>query len=149
MPRPFLSDRDWTFELCRDELWERISSFDQYRSWWPWLRRFDPDGGFSAGARWYCEVAPPMPYVVRFTVELDRVDAGGETRATVSGDIRGEAVLTVEDGSGDRSRARLRSRLAPANPMLRSVGRVARPLVEWGHDWVLDQGVRQFVATTR
>jgi hypothetical protein len=141
----FVSDRDWTFEVTPDELWSAMIETDRYPSWWPWLRRFDPGEGFETGARWHCEVAPPLPYVVRFSVTLDRIEHGSSARATVDGDVRGDALLTVEDLGGGRSSARLRSRLAPANPVLRNVGRVARPVVEWGHDWVLDQGRRQFV----
>jgi hypothetical protein len=143
--RPFRSDRDWTFEVGVDELWDRLSSYDRYCDWWPWLRRFDPDGGFADGASWACEVAPPLPYVVRFTVELERVEPGRAAFASVHGDVSGEAQLTVEPLTPTRSSARLRSRLAPSNPVLRGFGAVARPLVEWGHDWVLDQGRRQFV----
>ena len=145
MAPSFVSDRDWTFEVAPDELWSAMIETDRYPSWWPWLRRFDPGEGFETGARWHCEVAPPLPYVVRFSVTLDRIEHGSSARATVDGDVRGDALLTVEDLGGGRSSARLRSRLAPANPVLRNVGRVARPVVEWGHDWVLDQGLRQFV----
>lgn len=146
MPQPFLSDRDWAFDVDPDHLWGRIASVDEYARWWPWLRRFDPAGGLSEGAWWRCEVAPPLPYLVRFTVHLDHIEHGREAHATVTGDVRGEATLTVASTVHGGSRARLRSRLAPANPLLRSVGRMARPVVEWGHDWVLDQGRRQFVS---
>jgi hypothetical protein len=145
MSRPFASDRDWVFDVGPAELWSAMTEIESYPSWWPWLRRFDPGEGFEVGAAWRCEVAPPLPYVVRFTVVLDQIDAGSSARATVRGDVRGTAVLTVDDLGPDRSRARLRSRLEPAHPILRNVGRVARPMVEWGHDWVLDQGRRQFV----
>ncbi len=146
MARPFRSDRGWSFDVDVDRLWDRFTTVEQYVEWWPWLRSFDPADGFRTGACWRCVVAPPLPYVVRFTVQLDRIDEGRRVDATVRGDVRGGAVLTV-DGDGDGgSTARLRSELAPANPVLRSVGRVARPMVEWGHDWVLDQGLRQFVA---
>lgn len=145
MAPSFVSDRDWTFEVTPDELWSAMVETDRYPSWWPWLRRFDPGEGFETGARWHCEVAPPLPYVVRFSVTLDRIEHGSSARATVDGDVRGDALLTVDDLGDGRSSARLRSRLAPANPVLRNVGRVARPVVEWGHDWVLDQGLRQFV----
>jgi hypothetical protein len=37
------------------------------------------------------------------------------------------------------------SALRQANPLLRGFGMVARPLVEYGHDWILDEGRRQFV----
>ena len=145
VPRSFTSDRAWEFDVGTDALWDRLSTVDDYGHWWPWLRSFDPTGGFAVGARWRCEVAPPLPYVVRFTVHLDHIDDGREAAATVSGDVRGSARLTVQASDAGGSQARLRSELAPANPVLRSFGLVARPVVEWGHDWVLDQGLRQFV----
>ena len=145
VPPVFVSDRDWMFDVGADELWSTMTEIGRYPSWWPWLRHFDPGRGFETAARWRCEVAPPLPYVVRFTVVLDRIEEGSSVHATVDGDVRGLAELHLQDLGGGRSRARLRSRLAPAHPVLRNVGRLARPVVEWGHDWVLDQGRRQFV----
>ena len=146
MARSFRSDRGWSFEVGVDRLWDRFTTVEQYADWWPWLHAFDPVGGFRAGASWRCVVAPPLPYVVRFTVRLDRVEEGRRVDASVRGDVRGDATLTVGDDGRGGSTARLRSELAPANPVLRGVGLVARPMVEWGHDWVLDQGLRQFVS---
>lgn len=138
------SDRLWTFDLDADSLWGRMSDLDRYRGWWPWLREFDADGGFGPGARWRCTVAPPLPYVVRFVIDLERVDEGRSVTASVSGDITGEARLDVEPVDGTHSRAHLVSHLAPSNPVLRGFARAAGPLVRWGHDWVIDQGRRQF-----
>ena len=145
MPRAFDSDRRWDFDVPAEQLWDRIVAVDEYDSWWPWLRRFDPGPGVQPGAQWRCEVAPPLPYVVRFTVSFDRIVEHRSIETTVDGDVRGRARLLI-DSRGDRgSRARLVSSLAPAQPVLRAVGLAARPLVEWGHDWVLDQGRHQFV----
>lgn len=145
---PFRSDRTWQFDLAPDELWDRIASCERYPDWWPWLRSFDPSTGLTTGACWRCEVSPPLPYMVRFTVHIESIDRsrrGGRITASVAGDVRGGAELCIDpDGSG--ATARLRSALEPANPLLRGVGRVARPAIEWGHDWVLDEGRRQFVA---
>ena len=140
----FRSDRSWHFAVSPEELWDCLTVTDDYPQWWPWLRRFRPDGGFRRGARWSCTVSPPLPYDVQFSVLLDEVDPARRVSARVDGDVRGDAVLTVE-GDTSGCTARLRSNLAPTNPVLRSFGTVARPLVRWGHDWVLDQGQRQFV----
>jgi len=145
VPTTFDSNRCWDFPVSAEELWRRLSTVDDYASWWPWLRRFDPGPGFTRGAEWRCEVTPPLPYVVRFTVQLDDVEEGRSVRSTVAGDIRGTARLDLEPSGNGGTRARLVSSLAPAQPVLRVVGRAARPMVEWGHDWVLDQGRRQFV----
>jgi hypothetical protein len=144
MPAPFRSDRAWRFDVDRDDLWERIAAVGEYQAWWPWLRSFEPGDGLVAGSRWSCEVSPPLPYTVRFEIRLDRVEVGQAVESTVSGDIMGTARLTVGSGAGG-SRARLVSALQPANPLLRGFGLVARPLIERGHDWILDEGRRQFI----
>ena len=62
--------------------------------------------------------------------------------------IKGTARLTIE-GHGERSsRVRLVSSLVPVNPLLRSAAVLARPAIGWGHDWVLDHGLTQFVRHT-
>ncbi|HTN99832.1 MAG TPA: hypothetical protein VL068_04075 [Microthrixaceae bacterium] len=144
MAKAFISDRAWDFDIGPDELWERIASVNDYRSWWPWLRRLDAPSGLVEGAEWKCEVSPPLPYKVRFHLQLDMVKPGSEAHARVRGDIGGEALLTVVD-HGAGSTARLQSQLYPTNLLLRRAGQVARPFIEWGHDWVLDEGCRQFV----
>lgn len=144
MPGPFESDRAWTFVVPADELWSAIAAVDSYQRWWPWLRTFDAGAGLVAGETWRCVVQPPLPYHVRFSVVLHEIEPNRCADATVEGDVRGWARLTVDD-DGAGCRARLESALEPANPFLRRFARVARPLVKWGHDWVLDTGQREFV----
>jgi hypothetical protein len=144
MSRPFRSDRTWSFPVPQHELWDRIATVENYPTMWPWLRSFDGTDGLRDGAHWTCEVAPPLPYVVRFGIHFHDVDPGSLASTTVDGDIRGWARLDVHPTSSGCV-ARLCSELEPANALLRGFGRVARPVVEWGHDWILDQGRQQFV----
>ena len=140
------SDRRHRFDVDRDALWEAIASPADFARWWPWLRRFDGER-LAAGERWDCTVQPPLPYTLRFALEIDDVVPGELVTARVSGDLRGSARLEVRDLSGPqgpRSEIRLRSQLAPTNPVLRTFASVARPVVRFGHDWVLDTGVQQF-----
>jgi hypothetical protein len=142
------SDRRFRFSCSRDELWEAIVRTDHYRTWWPWLRKLDAGDGFVAGAKWQCVVQPPLPYRLQFTIALEEVDARARARATISGDIHGTAELFVDDVE-DGCEARMVSDLGPASPVLRTFAQVARPLVTWGHDWVLDQGAKQFRSGVR
>jgi hypothetical protein len=136
------TDRRYRFSFPTDEFWTRISQVDRYQSWWPWLRRFDADG-LCTGAMWSCTVQPPVPYVVRFSIALDDVVPEQSVSARVSGDIVGRATLSVErDGHG--CCARLVSDLEPDKQSLRVLSLVARPVVRFGHNWILDVGVRQF-----
>lgn len=137
------SDRRFTFEQPSDEVWAAIASTSAYTRWWPWLRRFEAEG-LVTGDVWTCHIQPPLPYFLRFTITLDDVVPGTSASATIEGDIGGTAELTLVPVEGGGSEVRLVSDLAPASGVLRAFALVARPLVVWGHDWVLAEGIRQF-----
>ncbi len=136
------SDRRYLFDAERAAVWAAIARTDRYQRWWPWLREFD-GASFSQGARWDCVVKPPLPYKLRFDVVLTEVVEGDVVRARIAGDITGSAELTASDHEAG-CELRLVSDLSPASGALRLVARVARPVVAFGHDWVLDTGARQF-----
>jgi hypothetical protein len=101
----------YTLPLSRDEVWSRISEVSSYRGWWPWLRAFDA-AALAEGDVWRCQVQPPVPYPVRFTVTLEQIEPPALVRASVHGDVVGDALLTLEEsgpvvdgaGSGGGSR---------------------------------------------
>jgi hypothetical protein len=155
----FVSDRRYRFAADRWSVWRTIGSVQEYRAWWPWLRRFEANG-LAAGDVWVCQIQPPVPYALRFTVTVERIDAPSLVVATVDGDVRGTARLDLEDdpadgpvdgveaaradGRGRGCEVRLRSTLVPANRTLRTVARLSRPVAQFGHAWVIDTGARQF-----
>ncbi len=139
------SDRRITFGVPPAEVWEALTRTGMYTTWWPWLRRLDAVG-LVAGDVWACHVQPPLPYSLRFTITLDEVVAGRSVRATVAGEIVGSAFVELCAAGGATTVVHFVSDLAPAAGMLRAFAAVARPLVTWGHDWVIDQGIGQFRA---
>jgi len=139
------SDRRFAFDQPPAQVWEVMARTSSYTTWWPWLRRLEATG-LVAGDVWSCHIQPPLPYFLRFTITLDEVVPGESARATVAGDIMGSADLTLAPTDDGGSVARLVSDLAPASAVLRGFATVARPLVVWGHDWVLGEGIRQFKA---
>jgi hypothetical protein len=141
------TDRTDDLPFDVESFWRRIEHVDRYRSWWPWLQRFDATT-LSRGARWVCTVRPPVPYSVTFTIALDEVVEPERIEATVSGDITGWARLTIAPARATCS-IRLVSELAPRSRMLRTLSWVARPVVRLGHDSILASGVRQFAERSR
>ncbi len=139
----FDSDRRYELPVSPAELWTALEQVDDYRTWWPWLRRFDAEA-LAPGHTWLAHVQPPIPYWVRFSVRIDDADAPRSIKATVSGDVVGDARLEISDHPGG-CEARLVSSLAPGNGFLKVVARMASPMVRFGHDWVLDTGARQFM----
>ena len=139
------SDRRITFDSPPGEVWEAMTRTGNYTSWWSWLRRIDASG-LVGGDVWACQVQPPLPYSLRFKITLDEVVEGRSVQATVSGDIIGAARVELSASGADATVIHFVSDLEPAAGALRAFAAVARPLVVWGHDWVIDQGVRQFRA---
>ncbi len=139
------SDRRITFDGSPADVWEAMTRTGTYTTWWPWLRHLDASG-LVAGDVWVCHVQPPLPYSLRFTITLDEVVEGRSVRATVAGEIVGSASVELIASGAASTVVHFTSDLAPAAGVLRAFAACARPLVTWGHDWVIDQGIRQFRA---
>jgi hypothetical protein len=136
------SDRRHRFAVPAEALWDAVVRVQDYRSWWPWLGGLEA-AAFAEGERWGCLVRPPLPYVLRFDLVLEEVQPPRFVTATIEGDLVGHAGLDILPDDGG-SELRLVSALSPANGALRLVARTMPMLVRFGHDWVLDTGVRQF-----
>ncbi len=138
------SERRFEFDAAPPALWAALGSVDDYPRWWPWLRRFEARA-LAPGEEWRCTVKPPLPYVVRFAIRFDEVEVERRIDATVEGDIEGPAQLLIEPSAGGSS-VTLTSSLRPTNTVLKAAALLGRPLVRYGHDWVLDIGAGQFAS---
>lgn len=145
----FESDRAWTLPASPAEVWAALERTDQYAQWWPWLDGADLPP-LRAGARARVRIAAPWGYRLRLEVAIDEVREGDVRRveATVTGDLCGSAAVEVTGGGeGGTSRLRLTWELTPGRALLRVLAVVAHPVLVWGHDRVLDAGLRQMSAT--
>lgn len=138
------SDRRFRFDATRPEVWDALARVDRYRCWWPWLHRFDGER-LASGETWRCLVKPPLPYRVSFSITVTDVVEHQSASARLAGDIVGTATITAaDDGAG--CLLRLVSDLTAIGGPARHIGRFAPWLAATGHDWILDQGIRQFRA---
>lgn len=139
------SDRRISFDRPPEQVWDAMTRTGEFTSWWPWLRRLDARG-LESDDVWACHVQPPLPYSLRFTITLGQVVPGRSVEAAVAGDISGTARVELEPTAGEGTEVHVVSDLVPAAGPLRAFARFARPLVVWGHDLIIDQGIRQFRA---
>ena len=139
---PFRSERRATFAEPPEVVWAALTDIGAYQRWWPWLTELEGDG-FEPGATWRCHVRPPLPYTLRFHLHLEEVEAPRFAVATISGDIEGHASVDLAAGP-DGTDLRLVSVLQSATRTLRLLADLGPPIVRFGHDWVLDTGLRQF-----
>jgi uncharacterized protein YndB with AHSA1/START domain len=138
------SDRRWDIDAGRDEVWTALTAVDQYRAWWPWLRRFEANA-FAQGERWRCTVKPQLPYRLHFDIVLQTVVERELAVAHLEGDLDGWARLSLDDDR-DGCQLQLISELEAVAGPVRVAARLAPRITSAGHDWVLDRGIRQFRA---
>ncbi len=106
------------------------------------MRTFDSPGLVEASAS-VCEVRAPVPYTLRFEVTILSIVPERLVVTRVSGDLEGPARLDLAAHS-EGSEAGLSWDLEVREPLLRAGAWAARPLMEWGHNWIIESGVRQF-----
>jgi hypothetical protein len=133
-------------------MWAVLEQTGDFRRWWPWLRELSGDG-LVPGGRNVCVVRAPIPYTLRFTVTVRELVPGRFVVADVDGDLAGPARLEIgpadepnpaeEPGGG--TTVRLTWEMELRRPVLRTAARFGRPVMEWGHDWVVANGMRQFL----
>lgn len=138
----FAFDRAWDFDVPVEQLWALFTDTASFSRWWPWLRQFTPVP-LEPGARTSCSIGPPLPYLLNVDLLVTDVTPTSAVDVTVSGDAAGPARLEVRDGHAG-STARLVWELEVQRPLLRMATTLARPLLQWGHDWVVTNGVEQF-----
>jgi hypothetical protein len=136
------SDRRFEFDHGRATVWTALSHVERYPLWWPWL---ECDGvSLAAGERWTCRVAPPLLYALEFELHVVETVTERLVRAELTGDLVGDARLSLAGDRDDACTLRLESTLAATAGPARLVARFAGPIARVGHDWVLDSGARRF-----
>lgn len=141
----FTYRRDYEFGLAPDRLWERLGEVDQFEGWWPWLSEFRLEGdGLSEGSVLRGVVTPPLPYRMRLEVELERCRPPHAIDASVRGDLVGQAQLRIRPRGDRGSTVGVAWTIEVRQPVMRLASRFGRPLLQWGHDRVVEVTVAGF-----
>jgi carbon monoxide dehydrogenase subunit G len=132
------------FAVPPAELWATIENTDRFEGWWGWLHDFQVEGpGLVPGSVLRGVVAPPLPYRMALRVVLANCRRPHRIDAEVHGDLEGVARLVLEpDGTG--THACVSWRIEMTQPAMRVAAGLARPLLRWGHDRVVDVTVASF-----
>ena len=139
-------NHEYRFGVAPELLWETLSRFDLYPSWWAWLRDFTAtpgDTGLVAGTELRGRVAPPLPGRLSVRVVLDNCRPGELIEATVYGDVRGTASLRFAPHA-EGTTVTADWTLQMAKSPLRVVTLLAPPVARWAHDQVVAMAVAGF-----
>jgi uncharacterized protein YndB with AHSA1/START domain len=136
--------RVYRFDLPPDRLWDRIEEVDQFELWWPWLTDFRIEGdGLSAGSILHGVVTPPLPYRMLLRVELVDCERPHAIDAAIGGDLIGDARLRLRPEPKGTT-AEVSWNVEMRQPAMRLASRIGRPVLQWGHDRVVEMTVAGF-----
>jgi len=143
--RPVMSyRRDHEFSVSPAELWKAMEEVDQFEGWWPWLEEFRLEGdSLESGAVLHGVITPPLPYRMRIRVELTRSDPPRHVEALIHGDLQGRASLELQ-ARGTGSSLEVAWEVEMMQRPMRLADRMAHPLMQWGHDRVVEVTVAGF-----
>jgi hypothetical protein len=137
-------DGRFTFPVPVAELWSSMAEFDCFSAWWSWLREFSVEGqGLQHGTVLHGVVAPPLPYRMRLDVVLGECVPERRITALVRGDLQGSAQITFLGGDAETHAHAVWTIEMMQRPM-RIAARMAKPLLRWGHDRVVEATVDGF-----
>ena len=88
-------------------------------------------------------VAPPLPYRMRIEVEVTECWAPRRMEALIHGDLEGEASLDIRP-VGTGSSVEVAWTVEMKQRPMRLADRMAHPLLQWGHDRVVEITVAGF-----
>lgn len=138
------TDRSYPLDDPPERAWDALTCVGDYQRWWPWLLSFEARA-LAPGERWRARIRVPMPWSLRFTIDIAAVSPPERVAATLTGDIEGTAAVTLER-AGTGATIRLHSDLAPRHPLLHVVHRLAPEVSRRLHDRVVDRAFRQFAS---
>lgn len=146
MPRrPIITYRGtYRFDVPPAEMWEIIQEVDQFETWWPWLENFRLEGGtLHNGAVLSGVVAPPLPYRMRIEIELTRWEPQRCIEALINGDLKGDAAIVLRH-EGEGTEVEVAWTVEMMQAPMRLADRFAHPLLQWGHDRVVELTIAGF-----
>jgi carbon monoxide dehydrogenase subunit G len=127
-------------------VWAALEDFCSGQSSSPWVRDLEVQGpGLCDGSVLRATIATPLPYRMKVVLEVQRCVPPGFIVGRVSGDLRGEAELALED-DGDDTWLELAWTLQLMQRSMRSATKFAGPILRWGHHLVVEHTVEMLKA---
>jgi hypothetical protein len=139
----------FAFSASPSAVWATMEEVDQFERWWAWLGHLTLEGdGLRTGSVLRGTVTPPLPYRMRIRVEVVQCVPGCLIKALVCDDLQGVAQLALNktDYGTDVD---VSWNIEMMQTPMRVAARVAHPLMQWGHDRVVEATVKNFEAEVR
>jgi hypothetical protein len=140
----------WRVSAPRQVVWDILNDSLRYPEWWPCYKRCHPltPGGTGVGSAGEYVVRGPLPYDVRYRLELTHYDPPYESAFRAAGDLVGAGRMVYEP-DGDGTLVTFYWTVRTSGFWLNLLAPVLRWLFAWNHNTVMRKGEQGLIRRLR
>jgi uncharacterized protein YndB with AHSA1/START domain len=128
---------EWDVDAPIDAVFEALADARTYPEWWkPVYIEAETDGPPEVGRASRQYFQGRLPYKLRTTSTITRLERPTLIEADVVGDLRGRGLWTLSEQDG-KTHVRFDWRVLADRKLLRYLTPVLRPLFRWNHNWAI------------
>jgi quercetin dioxygenase-like cupin family protein len=132
---------EWDVEAPIEAVFDAIADMRTYPAWWrPVYIDVEADGPTAVGAVTRQHFKGRLPYHLRTTSTVVRMQRPTSIEGTVQGDLSGRGVWTLSE-RGATTHVRFDWRVNADRPLLRMLTPLLRPLFAWNHNWAIARAI--------
>jgi uncharacterized protein YndB with AHSA1/START domain len=136
--REYLFVDEWDVAAPRASVFAAISDARTYPAWWkPVYIDVEADGDAEVGKVSRQHFKGRLPYHLRTTSTITRLEPPHIVEADVDGDLRGHGKWTLTDLPGGGTHVRFDWQVFADKPLLRVLTPILRPAFRWNHAWAI------------
>jgi hypothetical protein len=137
-------ERTFVFDGSPGDLWDAIAVLVRRNDFDERLFHYELDGRpLATDSTVDVEVTPPLPYRVHLQIQFTESIRASEIKIAIRGDVDGVGTVRLVP-RGEKTHVTATWSVELVQPAMRTVARVAYPLVVWGQDLAVDAIVRAF-----
>ena len=126
---------EWDVDAPQEEVFEALADARTYPQWWtPTYIEVDADGPPAVGRSSCHKFKAKLPYTLKTTSTIARLEPPNEVEAHVDGDLRGRGIWTLTLNQEGKVHVRFDWRVFADRPLLRTLKPILRPLFRWNHN---------------
>jgi uncharacterized protein YndB with AHSA1/START domain len=130
---------EWDVEAPAEAVFEALADARTYPEWWGAVYLdVQADCAPQVGCVSQHEFKGRLPYHLKTTSEIVRLDPPREFEVKVVGDLTGRGVWTLTPGDG-RVHIRFDWRVLADRPLLRYLTPILRPVFRFNHNWSIQR----------
>ncbi|MFN0084495.1 MAG: SRPBCC family protein [Blastocatellia bacterium] len=134
---------EWRIGAPRELVYEILKEGKDYPRWWPEVylgAEYSPSNREDhLGDRVSFFTRGWLPYRLRWTAEVVRLQRPQMIEIKATGDFDGQGVWRIET-EGEATRVTFDWRLRAEKPLLRWLSPLFKPLFKWNHAWAMARG---------